>query len=560
MPTHYKSRILIKTLLATCALVAASVVSLSGLFLLRHQTAFQRQFELRAESLANSLAAQSQFALLLGDRDGLARLVRSSMAGSGDVLYVVVEDASGKYMAGTGRPPLNRQSLPSGAADIKLATIRNLTVSPGGAQCVEASVPVILQTEGGPFGLQPSQADVLGRIRVALSLESQQVLFGSTLRYVTAIMLLILLVACVIDYVQIRRLLRPLVELAEVAKRIGRGDGESFRAGKQSDDEIGVLVDSFNEMVDQVTVRTRELHDQVKAKELANAELAEAQQRLIELSRQAGMAEVATGVLHNVGNVLNSVNVSATIAAGKIGELRLDNLNAAVGLLSEHPTDLGEFLSRDSKGVRVIPYLAKLGKQLERDRDISLLELEQLRDHVGHIKEIVATQQNFAKVCGLVEKTSLAGVMEDVLRIVAPTLERHKIRLERDFEALPEIEVDRHQILQILLNLLRNAKESVKERGDGPRLIRLGIHRQGDDRVRIEVRDSGIGLDPQQLTRIFAHGFTTKRNGHGFGLHSGALAAKQLGGSLWAESDGPGLGASFILELPWVEVLERKAG
>jgi nitrogen fixation/metabolism regulation signal transduction histidine kinase len=373
-------------------------------------------------------------------------------------------------------------------------------------------------------------------------------------------MLLILLVACVIDYVQIRRLLRPLLELAEVAKRIGRGDGESFRAVKQSDDEIGVLVDSFNEMLDQVTVRTRELHDQVKAKELANAELAEAQQRLIELSREAGMAEVATGVLHNVGNVLNSVNVSATIAAGKIGELRLDNLNAAVELLSEHPTDLAEFLSRDSKGVRVIPYLAKLGKQLERDRDVSLQELEQLRDHVGHIKEIVATQQTFAKVCGLVEKTSLAGVMEDALSIVAPALERHKIHLERNFEALPEIEADRHQILQILLNLLRNAKESVKDRGDGPRLVRLGIHRHGENCVRIEVRDSGIGLDPQQLTRIFAHGFTTKRNGHGFGLHSGALAAKQLGGSLWAESDGPGLGASFILELPWAEVLERRAG
>ncbi len=92
------------------------------------------------------------------------------------------------------------------------------------------------------------------------------------------------------------------------------------------------------------------------------------------------------------------------------------------------------------------------------------------------------------------------------------------------------------------------------------KLIELRIYRAGNDRVRIEVRDTGVGLEREQLTRIFAHGYTTKRNGHGFGLHSGALAAKQLGGSLWAESEGHGCGAAFILDLPMVEMLERRAG
>jgi two-component system NtrC family sensor kinase len=320
------------------------------------------------------------------------------------------------------------------------------------------------------------------------------------------------------------------------------------------------LVEAKETLEHRVIERTHELQEQVKAKDRAHTELAAAQQRLIELSREAGMAEVATGVLHNVGNVLNSVNVSATIAAGRIGELRLDKMAAAVDLLNQHGGDLAGFLSRDPKGLRVIPYLIKLGKQLEEDRLVSLKELEQLRDHVGHIKEIVATQQSFAKVCGLIEKTSLAGVAEDALRIVAPSLERHEIRFEREFEAVPEIAVDKHQILQILLNLLRNAKESVKESGTDQKLIKLRIHRHGDTHVRIEVRDSGVGLDRQQLTRIFAHGFTTKRDGHGFGLHSGALAAKQMKGKLWAESDGPGLGANFVLELPLSDVLERRAG
>jgi signal transduction histidine kinase len=272
------------------------------------------------------------------------------------------------------------------------------------------------------------------------------------------------------------------------------------------------------------------------------------------------MAEIATGVLHNVGNVLNSVNVSATVAAGRIGELRVDKLRAAVGLLDQHQDDLAGFLSRDPKGVRVISYLGKLGHQLEEDRQISLRELEQLCDHVGHIKQIVATQQSLAKVSGLIEKTSLAEVVEDAVRIVVPSFERHGIRLERKFEDLPDVPADKHQILQILLNLLRNAKEAIKESESRRKQIEVRLCRHGHDRIRIEVRDSGIGLDREHLTRIFAHGFTTKRNGHGFGLHSGALAAKQMGGSLWAESEGRGQGASFILELPWEEELERRAG
>ena len=194
----------------------------------------------------------------------------------------------------------------------------------------------------------------------------------------------------------------------------------------------------------RVIERTRELQEQVAAKDRAHSDLAAAQQRLIELSRQAGMAEVATGVLHNVGNVLNSVNVSATLAAGKISELRVDNLIAAIDLMNQHEDDLHEFLKSDPKGVRVLPYLTKLGKQLELDRHVSLQELELVRDHVGHIKQIVATQQSLAKVSGVIEKASLASLAEHAIQIQAAALDRHGIRLERSFEPLPELHVDKH--------------------------------------------------------------------------------------------------------------------
>jgi signal transduction histidine kinase len=544
------SPILIKALLGTSALVAASVVSLSGLFLLRHQAAFQRQFELRAESLAVSLAGQSQFALLLANRAELERMARTALAESGDVLYVIVEDASGNLIAGAERAPISRQMLPGGAADIKLPAIRNVRVGPGAEPCVEASVPVIPKAEGGLFSLPSSPAEVLGRIRVGLSLQSQQALFLTTLRYVMAIALLILLAASAIDYVQIRRLLRPLVELAQVAKLVGQGSSRSFHAVKRSDDEIGVLVDSFNEMVDQVAERTRELHEQVNAKERARAELVEAQQRLIELSRQSGMAEVATNVLHNVGNILNSVNVSATVVANRVKDSRVDRLVALVDMLQQHSDGLEEFLRRDPKGQRVLPYLDKLGSHMQQERQLLLKELEVLTGHIGHIKRVVATQQDHARVFGLIEDFSLSEIVEDAVRILESAFERNHVALLRDFEENPKLSSDKHQVLQIILNLLRNAEQAMADTEKPGRLIRVRIRRQGEDRVRLEVKDSGAGLAPENLTRIFAHGFTTKSDGHGFGLHSGALSARQLGGSLWAESEGPGLGATFTLELP----------
>jgi two-component system, NtrC family, sensor kinase len=299
----------------------------------------------------------------------------------------------------------------------------------------------------------------------------------------------------------------------------------------------------------RVLERTRELQQQVGAKEEAYVQLAEAQQRFMALSRQAGMAEVATGVLHNVGNVLNSVNVSATIVANKIRDSRIANVAALSGMLEEHSGELSDFLSRDPKGQRVVPYLSKLGSHLEQERQVMLQELELLTGHIGHIKQIVATQQSYAKVSGLIERVSLPELVEDAIGIVEPGLGRHGIRMERD-ETLPLVAVDKHSVLQILLNLLRNAKEAIKDSDHQENSILVRIHSWGEDRMRISVQDTGMGLPQENLTQVFSHGFTTRRDGHGFGLHSGANAARQMGGALWAESDGPGRGATFTLELP----------
>jgi signal transduction histidine kinase len=311
------------------------------------------------------------------------------------------------------------------------------------------------------------------------------------------------------------------------------------------------LVEAKETLEQRVIERTGELREQIEAKDRAHAELAAAQQRLIELSREAGMAEVATGVLHNVGNVLNSVNVSASLVAGKIREWRVDNLVAVTQLLERHSGDLPEFLEADPKGRRALPYLAKLGGHFLSERDGLLRELELLTSHVGHIKQIVATQQNYAKFSGLVERVRLSELVDYALRILEPGMIRHGIEVETDFEPVAAIAADKHQILQILLNLLRNAKQASKHRnGEGRQVIRVSIRQLGEDRISLAVQDTGVGLPPENLTRIFGHGFTTKAEGHGFGLHSCALAASQMGGSLRAESAGLGRGATFILEIP----------
>jgi signal transduction histidine kinase len=300
----------------------------------------------------------------------------------------------------------------------------------------------------------------------------------------------------------------------------------------------------------QVQVRTKELRQEIDDRKRAEAELKQAQQALVQSSRLAGMAEVATSVLHNVGNVLNSVNVSATLIAERVRGSRSRNLGRAAALLTEHNADLEHFLTTDPKGRQLPDYLGRLSEQLARDQASVLAEAEALRTNIQHIKNIITTQQSYAKVSGLTETVQMAELVDDALRVKGPVMAREQIEIVRAIEpALPSLEVDRHKVLQILVNLLQNAQWACEESGRPDKRVSVRAT-NGDGRIKVSVADNGIGIPPENLTRIFQYGFTTRRDGHGFGLHSGALAAKEMGGRLAAESPGPGLGATFTLELP----------
>jgi PAS domain S-box-containing protein len=273
-------------------------------------------------------------------------------------------------------------------------------------------------------------------------------------------------------------------------------------------------------------------------------------QQLMVASRQAGMAEVATGVLHNVGNVLNSVNVSANLVVDSIRASRASSLAKVVELFDKHPTDLADFLTKDDKGKQLHAFLSGLNGHLATERTGVLEELRSLTANIEHIKEIVAMQQANAHRFGVTETAQAAELMENALKMNEAAYSRHSVKLIREFEEVPPILVDKHKVLQILINLLQNAKRACSQSAQAERKVTVRIRRNGERAIRMEVADNGVGIPPENLTRIFAHGFTTQSDGHGFGLHNGALTARQLGGTLAAQSEGCGKGAVFILELP----------
>ena len=272
--------------------------------------------------------------------------------------------------------------------------------------------------------------------------------------------------------------------------------------------------------------------------------------QLVDASRQAGMAEVATSVLHNVGNVLNSVNVSASLASEKISRSSIADVARIASLFRDHEADLPQFLA-GAQGAKLPVYLTSLAQHLAEEQRGVLAELNLLSTHIDHIKEIVAVQQSYARIAGVTETLSPASLMEDALRINAAALGRHGIAIVRDYDrATPPLEVDKHKALQILVNLIGNAKQAMDGAEIAGKRLTLRVRPQGGGFVSISVLDDGVGIPPENLPRIFEHGFTTRKGGHGFGLHSAALAAKEMHGSLAAESDGRGRGAAFTLTLP----------
>ncbi|EKD71997.1 MAG: PAS/PAC sensor signal transduction histidine kinase [uncultured bacterium] len=268
-------------------------------------------------------------------------------------------------------------------------------------------------------------------------------------------------------------------------------------------------------------------------------------------SRQAGMAEVATGILHNIGNVLNSINVSIGFLKNKLSASQLNHLHKVSDLMNQHTNDSNHFLTSDSKGRLIPAYINELANLWLNEQTDYLKECENLTKNINHIKEIITMQQKFAMVYNIVEPLDLASLIEDAIKINMLHLPSIKINIIRDFEKLDPIKSDKAKILQILINLIKNANEALFIGNAIEKNIILRIKCSENNTVKIYVIDNGIGISPENINKIFSYGYTTKKSGHGFGLHACIFTAKELNGSLTVSSDGLNKGSTFLLTLPY---------
>ena len=539
IPIRRKVTLVILLTTITALLVAG------GALLAFQLLAFRQDFRRDLSALAQIIASHSTAAVAFNDKKAAAEML-AALKAKPHIAQAQIRLEDGTVFARYGQEikPSPRESAPTPEVRFVKGYLLH-------------SEPIVL--DGDKLGT----LDLRARYAQA---------YWNLLQLYAEILMVVLSFAILLALLLSNRLQRvisaPILSLAKTAKKIADEKDYSVRVAKLEEDEIGTFTDAFNQMLEQIQARgaelleakalleqrvlerTRELQDQMRAKEQALARLAEAQDLLMDLSRQSGMAEIATGVLHNVGNVLNSVNVSSNLITDRLRGSRGAKLSRAAALMQAHAADLGTFITTDPKGKLLPEYFTKVAAHLEEERSDLLREAQQLVKNVDHIKEIVAMQQSYAQVAGLVEDLPAAELVEDAVRLHTGAFLRRGITIRREYQPAPPVRVDKHKVLQILINLLRNACQALEAGHAADKTLTLGIARGAGARIQVIVRDNGAGIPPEHLTRIFQHGFTTKANGHGFGLHSGALAAKEMGGALYAASDGPGRGATFILELP----------
>ncbi|MFO0837313.1 MAG: CHASE4 domain-containing protein [Phycisphaerae bacterium] len=321
---------------------------------------------------------------------------------------------------------------------------------------------------------------------------------------------------------------RPLRRLARFAEHVGRTSDLTRKSGIRRSDEIGKLAAVFDTMI---------------------ANLRESRARLSDSARRAGMADVARGILHNVGNVLNNVTVSTNTITDTVRRSPVTSLCRATELIGEHGGDLAQFISQDERGRALPEFLKQVSAALHAERGVVLKELDQLRESLGHLLDVIQQQGVLTVAARHEEATTLSALIDGAVELMGANLRQQSVRVERAIDRDLTLLIDRTKVLQILVNLLTNAAEAMSECAPAARLVRIES-RIEKLRVSISIGDSGVGIAPESLTQIFSSGFSTKPGSRGVGLHFCAIAAGELGGELRAASAGPGCGATFVLAFP----------
>lgn len=358
-----------------------------------------------------------------------------------------------------------------------------------------------------------------------------------------------------------------LTETAEKNKGFSELNDKITQLEKQIRERLRAeaeLLKLQQELEQKVSDRTQALSEsnQLLEEEMAQRETVQKEReslhrQLLDASRLAGMAEVASGVLHNVGNVLNNVNVSASVISDKLKKSKSNDLQQVLSVAKEHGNDLASFIADHRQGKLMIPYLFKLSDHLAQDEASLSEEIQNLVDNLEHVKHIISMQQEYAHASEILEPVEVTDLIDDALRMSGSSFLKNRVAVDRKIDDLPTLKIYRHKVLQILVNLVKNALEAMKASGNIQKTLTLSASRSADNRLQIEIQDNGIGIAAGDLVHIFNYGFTTKKHGRGVGLHHGSNTACEMEGQLTASSGGLQQGATFTLVLPFIEAEER---
>ncbi len=407
---------------------------------------------------------------------------------------------------------------------------------------------------------------------------------------IVVLMAVTLAVLSLVTFLILRWVLKPVEELADAMHKVTRNKDYSYRVGQQRKDEIGLLVNSFNNMLEQIQQRDSELlsgkeqaeksaneakvyaheisltnneleneiseririeHELKELSETLEQRVKERTRKLEELnkiisdvSRSAGMAEIANGVLHNVGNVLNSVNVSSSIIRDKLRNSASKNLSRLVSMFEENKENLAEFITTDEKGSQIPLFLKLLAeRQVSHESDL-IIELDSLDKSINHIKSVITMQQSYSGNFGVLESVNMVELIDDALKINMGHKSDSSIEVIKQLDNVAELQIDRHKILQIVINLLSNARHALIDSDNEKKILTISMYEKNSI-IYVVIKDNGVGIIEDDMLKLFNYGFTKRKNGHGFGLHNCALIAESLGGKIVAKSDGEGKGASF---------------
>ncbi len=377
----------------------------------------------------------------------------------------------------------------------------------------------------------------------------------------------------------LNRIVEPIKGLARDAAFIGEGNYHHVIGHIQSKDEVGQLARAFEQMLSQIGKKdykrdellkelssskneleknvnrlskaereVREFNAELEARVLSRTrQLETAHESMLLSAHKAGNAEVAISVLHNVGNILNSVVVSSEAIKNSLRETRLPKLDKANASFKEKIDELAADKDKLSKYQQ---YYSEIAKILNREREALVQNIERITEKVDSIKEVIMAQQSYASGFSVTEKLKLPNIVEDAISIQSSSIANNNILLKKDFqEGLPAIYLQKSHVIQILINLFKNSTEALMKNREDDRRIGIKVYRK-DDEIYLEFSDNGEGITSTDLKKIFNFGYTTKPGGHGFGLHSSANYMVQMGGKIGANSQGPGKGAQFVLKFP----------